>query len=104
MRKKLALALLASLVLFAAPPLSTATMAATTSPAEASADLQVDDFLLAGIVTTELVAAVRCPVITSTCSQVDAVCGPGCHCKAGGIGGQTLVCVKNPCTPPCPIE
>ena len=105
MRKKLAFALLVSLVVLAAPALSTATTAGVTPAADGSADLSVDDYLLAGIVSTELVAAVRCPIPTLTCSSVDADCGVTsgvCHCKAGGVGGSILVCVKNPGPPPPP--
>ena len=105
MRRKLAFALLVSLVVLASPALSAATTIATEPAPAKSAEPAVDDLLLVGIVTTELVAAVKCPVETLTCSRVDADCGvvPNkCHCKAGGVGGATLVCVKNPGPPPPP--
>jgi hypothetical protein len=107
MRKKLALALFASLVILAAPALSTAIPAAIAPSTTASPDLAVDDFLLAGIVTTELVTAVRCPIEVTICTQAEAGCGitPGiCHCKAGGINGSILVCVKNPGGDGGPVE
>lgn len=107
MRKKLALAFFVSLVIFVAPALSPASMAATAPSTTPSADLAVDDFLLAGVVTTELVAAVKCPIETTTCTRVDASCGIQtgiCHCKAGGINGSTLVCVKNPDGGGGPVE
>ena len=107
MRRKLASALFVSLVIFAAPALSTAIPAATAPSTAASVDLAVDDFLLAGIVTTELVTAVRCPIETTICTQVDHSCGitPGiCHCKAGGVNGSILVCVKNPDGGGGPVE
>jgi len=100
MKRNVAFALLIALVLAAAPSFA-ATAPANTTPVTpvVSNDLTADEFLAAGVVTTELVAAVRCDVPTLTCDHVDADCGVEaghCHCKAGGTNGSQLVCVKNP--------
>jgi hypothetical protein len=95
MRKQLAACLVAALALVAVPALAADTTIAI-EPQTVSVDLTVDDFVLTAVVSTELVAAVRCPVEQIGCSHNNADCGviPGvCHCKAGG---GTLTCVKNP--------
>ena len=106
MRKYVAFGLLVALVLFAAPVFAApAPDDATTSTPAVGTELTVDDLLLVGAVTTELLTARKCPIQTLGCNHVDDDCGvlPGyCHCKATPTPGQ-YVCVGNP-TPPGPIE
>jgi len=108
MKKQLAFGLLVALVLVAAPTYAAPAPVDTATPAPVvSADLTTDDFLATGVVTTELLTALKCPIDTLTCSHVDADCGvtPGqCHCKAGGTNGSQLVCVGNPGGGGGPIE
>ena len=104
MRKKLTVCLLAALTLLVLPAAVTGTTASTDPAVTVSAELAVDAYLLAATVSTELVAAKICPVITQTCNRVNQVCGPDCHCKAGGVGGSQLVCVGNPGGGPIPIK
>ena len=96
MRKKLTVCLVAALTLLVLPTVVTSTTASTDPAVTVSPELAVDPYLLTASVTTELVAAKICPVITQTCSRVNQVCGPDCHCKAGGVNGSQLVCVGNP--------
>ena len=103
MRKYVAFGLLVALALVAAPALA-ATAPEAAAPV-ATTELTVDDLLLVGAVTTELLTARKCPIEVLGCNHVDDDCGvlPGyCHCKATPTPGQ-YVCVGNP-TPPGPIE
>jgi hypothetical protein len=105
MRKQLAACLLAALALLAVPVFAAdTTIAVEPETTKVSADLAVDDFLLVGIVSTELVTAKFCDVPTIGCSQENADCGvipQHCHCKAGG---GTLTCVLNPSGGGGPVE
>ena len=83
MKKRLAVGLLAVLTVLSVPSLA------------AAPELTVDEFF-EGVVSTELVTAVRCPIQTLGCNYANEDCGiysGVCHCKSGG---GTLTCVKNP--------
>src|SRR5262245_5896234 len=88
MKKKFALGLLAVLSVLALP---------TLAAAPTSSDLTVDDFF-AGIVSTELVDAVKCPVQTLGCNNLHDDCGVEtgiCWCVLPA-GTEILKCVKRP--------